>query len=74
MSRVIGAISESINEYGGKVALATPIEAIIGTPVDVPGRRSPRRRRDGAGGVRAQAPSARMRAALAHAQADRRRR
>jgi hypothetical protein len=36
--RVIGAISESINEYGGKAALATPIEAIIGTPVDVPGR------------------------------------
>ena len=38
--RVIGAIAESINEYGGKVALATPIEAIIGTPVDVPGRPS----------------------------------
>ena len=37
-SRVIGAISESINEYGGKAALATPIDAIIGTPVDVPGR------------------------------------
>ena len=37
-NRVIGAISESINEYGGKAALATPIEAIIGTPVDVPGR------------------------------------
>lgn len=36
--RVIGAISESINEYGGKAALATPIDAIIGTPVDVPGR------------------------------------
>jgi hypothetical protein len=39
-SRVIGAIAESVNEYGGKVALATPIEAIIGTPVDVPGRPS----------------------------------
>src|SRR5688500_15334629 len=38
--RAIGAIAESINEYGGKVALATPIEAIIGTPVDVPGRPS----------------------------------
>ena len=37
-NRVIGAISESINEYGGKAALATPIDAIIGTPVDVPGR------------------------------------
>jgi hypothetical protein len=37
---VIGAIAESINEYGGKVALAAPIEAIIATPVDVPGRPS----------------------------------
>src|ERR1700740_1179433 len=34
VSRNIGAISESIGEYGGKVALATPIEQIIGTPVD----------------------------------------
>ena len=40
VARVIGAVSESINEYGGKVALATPIEAILGTPVDVPGRPS----------------------------------
>ena len=36
VSRNIGAISQSVNEYGGKVALATSIEAIIGTPVDVP--------------------------------------
>src|SRR4051812_23879530 len=35
--RVIGAIAQSVNEYGGKVALATPIDAILGTPVDVPG-------------------------------------
>src|SRR5262245_49764978 len=28
--RVIGAISESVNEYGGRVALATSIEAILG--------------------------------------------
>ncbi len=34
--RSIGAISESIGEYGGKVVLATPIEAIIGNPVDAP--------------------------------------
>ena len=34
--RTIGAISESIGEYGGKVALATPIEAILGNPVDAP--------------------------------------
>jgi len=34
--RSIGAISESIGEYGGKVVLATPIEAILGTPVDAP--------------------------------------
>ncbi|HWK26053.1 MAG TPA: hypothetical protein VNS09_05790 [Solirubrobacter sp.] len=38
--RVIGAISEVIGEYGGKTVLATPIDAILGTPVDVPARRS----------------------------------
>jgi hypothetical protein len=38
VSRNIGAISESIGEYGGKVALATPIEQIVGTPVDVPAK------------------------------------
>ena len=32
----IGAISESVGEYGGKVGLATPIEAILGNPVDAP--------------------------------------
>ena len=64
--RVIGAISESINEYAGKAALATPIDAIIGTPVDVPGRTS------GTSTKRAKASSAaalspRMKAALASA-------
>jgi hypothetical protein len=44
VSRVIGAISESVNAYGGKEALATPIEAILGTPVDVPGKPSARMR------------------------------
>ena len=34
--RVIGAISEAIGEYGGKVVLATPIESILGAPVDPP--------------------------------------
>jgi hypothetical protein len=34
--RNIGAVSESIGEYGGKVVLATPIEAILGSPVDAP--------------------------------------
>jgi hypothetical protein len=34
--RNIGAISESVGEYGGKVGLATPIEAILGNPVDAP--------------------------------------
>jgi hypothetical protein len=38
--RNIGAISESIGEYGGKVALATPIEAILGNPVDAPQART----------------------------------
>jgi hypothetical protein len=35
-ARNIGAISESVGDYGGKVALATPIEAILGNPVDAP--------------------------------------
>jgi hypothetical protein len=34
--RVIGAISEAIGEYGGKVVLATPIESMLGQPVDPP--------------------------------------
>jgi hypothetical protein len=34
--RNAGAISESVGEYGGKVALATPIESILGVPVDQP--------------------------------------
>ena len=68
--RVIGAISESVNEYGGKVALATPIEAIIGTPVDVPGRPNAATAEPRA---RAAALSARMRAALARRGRSRRR-
>jgi hypothetical protein len=39
VQRSIGAISESVGEYGGKVALAMPIEAIIGTPLTPPSRR-----------------------------------
>ena len=42
--RNIGAISESIGEYGGKVVLATPIEAILGNPVDAPRARTDARR------------------------------
>ena len=38
VQRNIGAISQSVNEYGGKIALATSIDAILGTPVDVPSR------------------------------------
>ena len=70
-NRVIGAISESINEYGGKAALATPIDAIIGTPVDVPGRRNAtasRTMKGAAGaGVSRKDLSPRMKAALASA-------
>jgi hypothetical protein len=42
--RNIGAISESIGDYGGKVVLATPIESILANPVDPPtaGAASPR--------------------------------
>jgi hypothetical protein len=40
--RNIGAISESIGDYGGKVVLATPIESILANPVDPPTARGPR--------------------------------
>src|SRR3954451_17396721 len=36
LSRNIGAISESIGEYGGRTALATPIESILAPPVGPP--------------------------------------
>ncbi len=32
----VGAISESVGEYGGLTVLATPIEAILATPLDAP--------------------------------------
>jgi hypothetical protein len=39
--RTAGAISESVGEYGNKVALATPIETMLGAPPDAPrGRRA----------------------------------
>jgi hypothetical protein len=34
--RNIGAISQSIGDYGGKVVLATPIESMLANPVDAP--------------------------------------
>lgn len=34
--QIAGAISQSIGEFGGKVALATPIESVLDIPVDVP--------------------------------------
>jgi hypothetical protein len=42
VARTIGAVSEAIGEYGGKVVLATPIEAILGTPVAAPQARTAR--------------------------------
>ena len=43
VSRVIGAISEGIGEYGNKVALATPMEQMLREPVTPPAsvRRDP---------------------------------
>jgi len=35
-NRNIGAISTSIGDYGGKVVLATPIEAMLANPADAP--------------------------------------
>jgi hypothetical protein len=36
VQRVIGAISESVGEYGGTLALATPIQQILDQPVEPP--------------------------------------
>ena len=36
VERNAGAISESVGEYGGHEALATPIQAVLGVPLDVP--------------------------------------
>lgn len=36
VSRIAGAVSLGIGEYGGLVALATPIESVLGEPVEVP--------------------------------------
>jgi hypothetical protein len=36
VARNAGAISESLGDYGNKVALATPIEAVLGEPVAPP--------------------------------------
>ncbi len=36
VARIAGAISETIGAYGGKTVLATPIQAILGEPVDPP--------------------------------------
>src|ERR1700754_4280314 len=38
VARNIGAISQSVNEYGGHVAPAAPIGALLRTPVDGPSR------------------------------------
>ncbi|MGH2948100.1 MAG: hypothetical protein ACRDPC_17910, partial [Solirubrobacteraceae bacterium] len=43
--RNIGAISESIGEFGGKVVLATPIESMLANPVDAPRATGARDRR-----------------------------
>jgi hypothetical protein len=34
--RTAGAVSESVGEYGNKMALATPIETMLGAPPDAP--------------------------------------
>jgi hypothetical protein len=60
--RNIGAISESIGEYGGKVVLATPIEAMLANSPDAPRpRASAASARHGAPSARAAAAERRMR-------------
>jgi hypothetical protein len=34
--RIAGAIAESVHDFGGDMALATPIEAMLGEPIDPP--------------------------------------
>ena len=53
--RVAGAISESVGEYGGMLALATPIEAILGQPVEPPVGHAPGAADAGAQRARARA-------------------
>ena len=55
--RNIGAISTSIGEYGGKVVLATPIEAILANPANPPVARTG----DGPASARAAAAIRRIR-------------
>jgi hypothetical protein len=57
VQRNIGAISESIGDYGGRVVLATPIESILANPVDAP-------KPAGAGAARASRPPSARAAAL----------
>src|SRR3954453_17139395 len=38
VARNVAAISEALGEYGNKPPLATPIESILATPVDAPGK------------------------------------
>ncbi len=59
--RTIGAISESIGEFGGKTVLATPMEQIVSTPVDAPSKPAAATRASDAG------HASTARAAWAHA-------
>jgi hypothetical protein len=59
--RNIGAISQSIGDYGGKVVLATPIEAMLANPVDAPQARPQAARATGAPSPRAAAALRRIR-------------
>ncbi len=59
VSRVIGAISSTLGDYGNKTVLATPIETMLGEPVHPP---APRGRRRARGHDRAPASRGRRRA------------
>ena len=61
VARNIGAISESVGDFGGKEVLATPIEAILATPVDGPATKPVARERALLASVRLLARSARAR-------------
>jgi hypothetical protein len=70
--RNIGAISESIGEYGGKVVLATPIEAILANSPDAPRERPTARSSRGASATSARGARASSAGAARAAKAERR--
>jgi hypothetical protein len=74
VERTAGAISETVGEFGNHIVLATPIEAMLGDPVDPPpsvrsGRRLLRSARPLSAAITVSGLSSRIRASLRRAAA-----